>query len=144
MQGQGVAAWRGALPADMEPAIAFMQRADRLWHETVVRHARAAAAGAADGNVAGGARAAGATAEQNNVLVVSHGGLIHVMLQNLVESRKLRLAEGVDVGRYRLPNASVTVVEVDEGGRGTVLMFADRTHLDVELVEENVYDVAKE
>lgn len=135
MQGQSVAAWRGGLPADMESAIAFMQRADRWWHETVVRQARAATAG---GSVGGGARAAGAAAaEQHNVLVVSHGGLIHVVLQNLVESRKLRLAEGVDVGRYRVPNASVTVVEVDEGGRGTVLMFADRTHLDVELVEEN-------
>ncbi|GJE87089.1 histidine phosphatase family protein [Phanerochaete sordida] len=138
MQGQGVAAWRGDLPGDMESAVAFMQRADQWWKDTIVR----CAARAGPGNAGGGAAAEESPGE--TVLVVSHGGLIHVMLQNLIESRKLQLAEGVHVGRYRFPNASVTVVEVGQDGKGTVLLFADRTHLDVELVEENVDDVGKE
>ena len=147
LQGREVGAWRSELPADMEPAVAFMQRADQWWKDTIVRYAASAAApnGAdRDGADEGGARAHKGTGSERNVLVVSHGGLIHVMLQNLIESRKLQLAEGVHVGRYRFPNASVTVVEVGTDGRGTVLLFADRTHLDVELVEENVDDVAKE
>jgi len=143
MQGQSIAAWRNSeLPANMESAAAFVQRADRWWQDTIVRCAATASAAAASGGMDGGARPEEERSEQN-VLLVSHGGLIHVMLQNLIESRKLRLAKGVHVGRYRFPNASVTVVEVGEDGRGTVVLFADTTHLDVELVEGNV-DVVEE
>ena len=38
----------------------------------------------------------------------------------------------------RCPNASVTVIEVEKDGHGTLLAFADTTHLDLELVENNV------
>ncbi|KIP12346.1 hypothetical protein PHLGIDRAFT_27466 [Phlebiopsis gigantea 11061_1 CR5-6] len=72
-----------------------------------------------------------------NVLVVSHGGWLHVLLQNLIESRKVKTGKGVDVGRYKSSNASVTVVEVENSGKGSVVLFADTTHLDDELVESN-------
>lgn len=134
MQGKSVAVWRGALPANIEPAAAFVQRADRWWTQHVVRRAAAAPARAGDGLGGGG------SAEEDAgqaILVVSHGGLLRVLVQNLIESRRVAAGSGVDVGRYRFPNASVTVIEVEEDGKGTLVLFADTTHLDVELVEGN-------
>lgn len=116
----------------------FVQRADQWWKNTIIRYAASAAPGDADAD--GGA---GEDCSEKNVLVVSHGGLIHVMLQNLIESRRLRLGANVHVGRYRFPNASVTVVEMEETGRGTVVLFADTTHLNAELVEDNA-DIIEE
>lgn len=130
MQGIAMPHWRGALPANMEPAAAFVARADRWWSDTVLRVASARAMH--DGELRGSEKA-----EEENVLVVSHGGLMHVLLQNLIESRKLRTGRGVDVGRYRFPNASVTVIEVEKNGKGTVQLFADTTHLETELLDGN-------
>lgn len=130
MQGASVAAWRGqALPANMEPAAVFAQRADRWWKTHVLKLAQSLAGKGGD------------TQSPAAVLVVSHGGLLHVLLQSLIESRRVALAAGVETGRYRFSNASVTVVEVEGDGRGTAVLFGDTTHLEDELVEGNADDV---
>ena len=135
MQGVATAEWRGSLPENMEPAAAFVQRADKWWKDNVLRHyCRLTQHG----------HGAHGSAEQpgKNILVVSHGGLMHVLLQNLIESRRVKVGTGVDVGQYRLSNASVTVIEVERDGKGTLVLFGDTTHLEDELVEGNADDVA--
>ncbi|THG97699.1 hypothetical protein EW026_g4354 [Hermanssonia centrifuga] len=133
MQGVRISEWEGPMPANMEPAADFATRADQWWKKSVQSYVSSVTS-----------RRGGATSEgPAHILVVSHGGLIRVLLQGLIGSRHVRCAEGVDVGRYRCSNASVTVIEVDESGKGTLLLFADTAHLDVELVEGNV-DVVDE
>lgn len=130
MEGRRVSEWQGPLPGNMEAASVLCKRADKWWKNTIVR--RAQARPRADNED---------TEEAVNVLVVSHGGLLHVLVQGLIESRKVRVPanlKGMEDGRYRFPNASVTVIEVYRNGKGTLSLFADTTHLNVELVEGNV------
>ena len=124
------------LPDNIESTAEFVQRADRWWKETIVRRATALSV---NGSAVSAAEEK-AKPPTKNVLIVSHGGLMHVLLQNLIESRKLGIARDVEVGRYRFPNASVTVVEMETNGKGTVVMFGDTTHLDVEFegIDTNV------
>lgn len=134
MEGKQVSEWQGPLPQNIEPASVFCDRAVKWWNKTVVRRAqanRAKADSEADAELL------------HNILVVSHGGLLHVLVQGLIESRKIEVGRGVDTGRFRFPNASVSVVEVGVNGKGRLSMFADTTHLNVELVENNV-DVVEE
>lgn len=126
MEGQAIGNWKGSLPANMESSAAFTARADKWWNDTILRYASSdrAEAKASEGPA--------------SVLVVSHGGLMHVMVQSLIERKKLKAAKGVKLGKFRFPNASVSVIEVDDNKKGTLAMFADTTHLNVELVEGNV------
>ncbi|KAI0780579.1 phosphoglycerate mutase-like protein [Trametes elegans] len=141
---------RGAPPANLEPVADFVARSTQWWKTTVERHAQRKAAelralptthapppadpnGGADGEVEGFAPA--------HILVVSHGGLIGTLVTSLVGSGKVRAAEGVGVGRCF--NASITVVELEEDGRGVLVSYADTTHLNVDLVQENA-DVAQQ
>ena len=139
-QGQPIAYRARKLPDNLEPTADFVRRADQWWTQNIVRDVASSVAAQRGSATAAEEEKPGAA---RNVLVVSHGGLMHVLLQHLIESRRVRVAQGVDVGRYRFPNTSVTVIDVDAQGRGTVVMFGDTTHLDVEFVgaETNADDV---
>lgn len=128
LEGKEISAWKGP-SANLEPAAMFLTRADQWWKEVVLRSVESPAQG--DGEAE----------EPKRILVVSHGGLMHVLVQNLIESRKVRVGRGVDVGRYRFPNASISVIEVERNKTGTLVSFADTTHLDVEFIEGNVDDL---
>ncbi|KAH9852685.1 phosphoglycerate mutase-like protein [Lenzites betulinus] len=122
---------RGPPPPNLEPLADLAARATKWWNETVGRvvQRKAAELASLQGSVAHDAF------EPAHVLMVSHGGLIGTLVTNLVGSRRVRAAEGVVVGRCF--NASISVVEVEEDGRGVLLSYADTTHLDVDLVQEN-------
>ena len=64
-----------------------------------------------------------------NVLVVTHGGAIHTLVEELLESRKIKAAKGVV--RHKCTNASITVIEVERSHRrrGRLLAFGDVRHL---------------
>ena len=131
-QGGNIAK-RGDPPANLEPIVDFMTRGVQWWNEYVVRHAQRAAStrvrrgpvGVEDDD----------EDEPVHVLVVSHGGLIGNLMTNLLGSRKVRAAKGVVVGRCF--NAAISVVELDERGRGVLVSYADTTHIDGELVQDN-------
>lgn len=134
MQGKMLSEWKGPLPANMETAADLAARADRWWKSTVLRDV-------------GSSRTQATTAlnlaseEPVRLLVVSHGGLIRVLLQGLIGSRKIVCGEGVVLDQhFRCANASVSVIELDDAskGRGRLVLLADTTHLDVELVDINV------
>ncbi|KAL7283673.1 hypothetical protein ACG7TL_003109 [Trametes sanguinea] len=126
---------RGNPPANLEPIITFMARAMKWWNDTIARHVQRRAAQL---------KALGPTMEDDqdgrefepvHILVVSHGGLIGTLVTNLVGSRKVVVAEGVEIGRCF--NASISVVDVEESGKGVLVSYADTTHLNMELLQEN-------
>ena len=59
-------------------------------------------------------------------------------------SKRAKWGDGMDADQslFQCANASVTVIELDKSGRGTLVLCADTTHLDSELVEGNVDLVA--
>ena len=134
---------RGDPPANLEPLADLSARCLKWWNECVVRHAHGHGARARTGlgspsSLEGDEEAAlevDPELEPEHILVVSHGGLIGTLVKGLLGSRKVRAAEGVVVGRCF--NASISVVELDARGRGVLVSYADTTHIDGELVQEN-------
>ena len=61
------------------------------------------------------------------VLVGTHGGVITTLTRQLIGSRKVRCADGVII--LRCMNASISVIEVYEDGRGELVRFSDVDHL---------------
>ena len=151
MQGKTISAWRGPLPQDMEPAAAVAQRADQWWKSVVVRYvhsvvgrSRARERQEPNGPFAGEDEVNPEPVVPQAILVVSHGGLIRSLLQGLIGSRKVKWGDGMDADQslFQCANASVTVIEIDRSGKGTLVLFADTAHLDSELVDGNVDLVA--
>lgn len=126
-QGQNMHA-RGDPPANLEPVAHLSTRAVQWWNATVARLAQRKAAELTSVGDA-------STFAPAHVLVVAHGGLIGTLVTTLTGSRKVRAAPGVVVGRCF--NASISVVDLEEDGRGVLVSYADTTHLDVDLVQEN-------
>ncbi|KAH9945810.1 phosphoglycerate mutase-like protein [Epithele typhae] len=123
---------RGDAPTNLEPTAEFVARATRWWNDTIGRHAQRAAA-------LRSRRPAAQSDEDEDepvhVLVVSHGGLIGTLATALLGSRKVRAGRGVLVGRCF--NASISVFELNGRGKGALVSYADTTHLDGELVQDN-------
>ena len=66
--------------------------------------------------------------EVANVLVVTHGGAIHTLVEDLLGSRKIKAAKGV--AHDKCMNGSITIIEVERSSRrGHLLAFGDVQHL---------------
>ncbi|KAI0362498.1 phosphoglycerate mutase-like protein, partial [Trametes cingulata] len=129
---------RGNPPPNLEPIVDFMARSVKWWNETLTKHAqrKTAELKTLESTQNGIEGKEGQPAfEPAHILVVSHGGLIGTLVTNLVGSRKVRAAEGVEIGRCF--NASISVIEIHEDGKGVLVSYADTTHLNVDLVQEN-------
>lgn len=61
------------------------------------------------------------------VLVTSHGGFIGTLVHTLIESGKAVSAKGVVL--WRCHNSSVSIIDVQEDGKGVVVQFGDVSHL---------------
>ena len=78
----------------------------------------------------------GTVGERRDVLIVSHGGLIGVLLHGLREGT-VRVEDGVRLTKCM--NASITVIEVDSASAtGTISRYSDTSHLTGPMVEGNV------
>ncbi|KAI8989772.1 phosphoglycerate mutase-like protein [Trametes punicea] len=134
---------RGQPPTNLESIIHFMARSLKWWNETIVRHVQRKAAqlkalpqtNEASTGMEEMEEGAERRFEPVHILVVSHGGLIGTLMTNLVGSRKVEVPEEVTIGRCF--NASITVVEIDEDGQGVLVSYADTTHLNADILEEN-------
>lgn len=64
-----------------------------------------------------------------DILVVSHGGWIGLTVRTLVNSGKLRVAEGTAIGKCF--NTSITQIEFGDNvnGRGALIKYGDISHL---------------
>ncbi|CAL1705573.1 unnamed protein product [Somion occarium] len=128
LQGRRLSELRNTSPANVESVSDFSKRAVRWWNSIVQRHVLSVQQEELETPL--------------NILVTTHGGLIRILLQGLIGSRKLRWGQGVKLGRCL--NASVTVINLEGNGKGEVVSFADTTHLNVELVEVNADTVAED
>lgn len=72
-------------------------------------------------------------------MVVTHSALIDRLVDTLTKEKQVRVAEGVDYHfKKECPNGSISIVEIEEDGRGVLVSYADTTHLkDVDLVQKN-------
>ena len=78
----------------------------------------------------------GPTEGRRDVLIVSHGGLIGILLQ-VLRKGTIRVEKGVRVTKCL--NASITVIDVDSAsGKGKIRRYSDVSHLTGPMVEENV------
>jgi len=119
----------GHVPRDMEPASRMKARANSWWREAVVPWITAQETDAV-GN------GQGPTEGRKDILIVSHGGLIGILLQALRRDT-VRMGNGVRVAKC--VNGSITVIEVDAAtARGKIVRYCDTSHLAGPMVEENV------
>lgn len=124
LEGKYVGTKLSRAPKDMEPISQMTARANAWWCEAVVPWIKAQNAGR---GIAEGPR---------DVLVVSHGGLIGVLLRAL-RKETVQLEKGVRLTGCM--NASITVIEVDSvSARGRISRYSDISHLEGPVVEENV------
>jgi len=119
----------GRAPRDMEPISRMSERAYAWWREAVVPWIKAW-----DGAEPGNGEDVSMEGRRD-VLIVSHGGLIGVLLQALrkgtVRMDSLR--------HVKCMNASITVIEVDSvSANGRLTRYSDVSHLTGPMVEENV------
>jgi len=69
------------------------------------------------------------------ILIVSHGGWIGMLVRTLVNSRKLRTATGIAIGKCL--NVSVTRIEMEDNRNGIVTKYGDTLHLVGKYVQDN-------
>ncbi|TFK54681.1 phosphoglycerate mutase-like protein [Heliocybe sulcata] len=102
-------------PSALEDAQRFYARLEAWWERAIVQ----------------GECLAPGSSNPRHVLVTSHGGAIGALVRSLVESKKV-VSEG-ELSVWRIPNVSVTTIDVDETGRGRLVTFADVSFLDKEI-----------
>ncbi|KAF4615519.1 hypothetical protein D9613_002741 [Agrocybe pediades] len=73
--------------------------------------------------------------EPLTVVVTTHGGVITTLIKDLVGSRKARV--GKDVAISKCFNASITLVEIGESGKGIITQYGDISHLSESALESN-------
>ncbi|PCH37881.1 phosphoglycerate mutase-like protein [Wolfiporia cocos MD-104 SS10] len=122
-QGQIVATRGSTAPANAEPLSDFSLRAARWWTNTIIRYVEDLKA-----------RDRAEEPSPACILAVSHGGYISRLVAKLLESGRIKCAEGATVNT-KVWNASITVIDVYEDGQGVLLSYADTTHLNVDFVK---------
>jgi broad specificity phosphatase PhoE len=127
LQGK-TASFHSSVSGTSERVHDFSSRAMKWWNETIERSIQSLV----DRREVAPYELGPAT---ENILVVSHGGFIGVLVRNLVSSRKVTCATGVNIGRCW--NTSVAVIEMT-GRRGVVTKYGDVSHLVERAVEVNV------
>ena len=128
LEGQYADVILGHAPRDMEPVSRMTARANSWWREAVVPWMKAHEESVGNGQ--------GPAEGRRDVLVVSHGGLIGILLQALRRGT-VRVGNGVRVTKCM--NASITVIEVDPAtAKGKIVRYSDTSHLVGPVVEENV------
>lgn len=128
LEGQCADVVLGHAPRDMEPVSRMTARAKSWWSEAVVPWMKAHEASVGDGQ--------GPAEGRRDVLIVSHGGLISILLQALRRGT-VRVDSGVRLTKCM--NASITVIEIDPAtAKGKIVRCSDTSHLAGPMVEENV------
>lgn len=70
-----------------------------------------------------------------NILAVTHGGFLSMLVRQLIQAKKLEYAEAVVV--WTCPNASITIVEIDQDCKSTLVQYSGISHLQKGVVEGN-------
>ena len=117
------------VPKGVEPISNMTERANTWWGEAVISWIKAQyAAGQGTGQESAEGR--------RDVLIVSHGGLIGILLHGLRKGT-IRVEKGARLTKCM--NASITVIEIDSvTAKGKIIQYSDTSHLTGPMVEENV------
>jgi 2,3-bisphosphoglycerate-dependent phosphoglycerate mutase len=68
--------------------------------------------------------------EPYSILATSHGGFLGILVKDYLVTRgQVKLGKGVKIGRC--DNASISLIELDKGGKWTLVKYSDIDHLDV-------------
>ncbi|TFK42375.1 phosphoglycerate mutase-like protein [Crucibulum laeve] len=112
-----------AVDETVENGSEFVKRGVRWWNRRIVDYARSLPP----------------RETPYNILVVSHGGFIGTLTRNLIESRKVKCAK--DVVIWKCFNTSISIIELGENGKGTLLQYGGIAHLEDKAVESNADEV---
>ncbi|OJT09738.1 hypothetical protein TRAPUB_13769 [Trametes pubescens] len=124
---------RGEPGTNIESETDFVTRAVNWWNDSISRIAQREST----------ELQARASSEDSfapaHVLVVTHSALIDRLVDTLTKEKQVRVAEGVDYHfKKECPKGSISIVEIEEDGRGVLVSYADTTHLkDIDLVQKN-------
>ena len=72
-----------------------------------------------------------------HILVTSHGGFISTLVRALVVNQLVTPATGLVMTGWNCLNSAVTIIEVEEDGKGTLLVYGDASHLEGKAVGVN-------
>lgn len=115
------------VPKGMEPISNMTTRANTWWREIVIPWVKVCWDAAEPGH--------GTSQGRRDVLIVSHGGFIGILLKSLCK-RTVRVERGVQL--TRCINGSITVVEIEKvSGEGRITRYSDVSHLKAPVVEDN-------
>ncbi|KAH7107677.1 phosphoglycerate mutase-like protein [Auriculariales sp. MPI-PUGE-AT-0066] len=127
----------GSLPASVESSGSIRARLIKFWRESVEKQVQAATEGA---DVVPASDSSEPTA---NILLVSHGGTISVLLMMLFKELHFGRGDQLFDLTTRIWNASISKVDVRRDGSGTFGRVADISHMLGPVVEKNA-DVVDE
>jgi len=116
LQGLQIGARLEKPPAGLESLEELGSRAIGWWNNNIEPHVKALQMSK--------------THSPDDVLITTHGGFVGVLLRTLVGEGKVKLGDGVNIGRCQ--NASVSVVEIDRTSfkcQATLVKYSDTTHL---------------
>ena len=117
------------VPKGVEPISNMTERANTGWGEAVISWIKAQ-------NAAGQGTGQESAEGRRDVLIVSHGGLIGILLHGLRKGT-IRVEKGARLTKCM--NASITVIEIDSvTAKGKIIQYSDTSHLTGPMVEENV------
>jgi len=130
-QGQTLSGRGSTAPANAESLSEFSVRSARWWSDVITAYVDSLTSAARETE-----SRKDSIPQPACVLVVSHGGYISRLISNLVQSGKVRCAQGVVVNG-KCWNASISVIDVYGDGQGVLVSYSDTTHLKVDLVQTN-------
>ncbi|KAM6501377.1 phosphoglycerate mutase-like protein [Amanita muscaria] len=111
------------IPVDetIENGEVFMERVHRWWSEYLLKHLASLPPKLDEA--------------PHEILVVSHGAVIAILVQKLTGQHMLTCTEGVVRLVSPSPNTSISVVEVETDGRAVVKEYGDAFHLGVDAID---------
>jgi 2,3-bisphosphoglycerate-dependent phosphoglycerate mutase len=77
------------------------------------------------------------SSETRYILVTSHGGFISTLVRALIVNQLVMPATGLAVTSGKCLNTAVAIIEVEEDGKGTLLVYGDASHLQGKAVGVN-------
>lgn len=113
---------RGKTHEGEEPREAFSKRAMEWWHEAIANPLPEYPD----------------NPTPHNILVVSHGAFISMLIRTLCAKGIIEPLDGCSLGTARVHNTSVTLIEMRRDKRGVLVKYADKSHLEEKAVEYNV------
>ncbi|EEB92724.1 hypothetical protein MPER_08727 [Moniliophthora perniciosa FA553] len=126
-----LATFPGGIDPTAEPAEAFAHRALKAWDDHIVPLVSKPipTTRLVTGVQGGEYRTKEVQPDRHEVLVVSHGGFIGALVQNLLLTKRVVPLNESTIWSWKCYNASITTIDLDKDGKGRLLKYSDISHL---------------